>query len=154
MSKKTALPKKGKPTHGMGDPPPSKIKETLVGDPAISFTIGLNVPMSEDGYYVNDFKMKISLTNVNNSAGDYIEIARMHIKSLSTNEPYFYVPFGDPDYRAGQEFWMKLELSGRSPIDGRHLKFNDNGNVFEQHLMGGGILESSSSNGKQKKRKK
>jgi len=163
MAKKTSSLTKRRPPITMPGDPPTKIRETLVGDPSISFTIGLDpeMPMSPDGYYVKDFNVEIYLSDIPAPSTNYTKIARIHIKSLSMLDPYFYVPFGDPDYGAGQEFNMKLKLSGKDPVTGEPIIFGGDDNWFSQSLIGGGIVENfkaqpanGKSNGKPKKRKR
>jgi len=157
MSKKVSLPKKLKPTKlGDGDNG-TKIRETLVGDPSINFTVALDPILKEtmhEGLYVIDFKVEVWLKLEAQNVSDYSKVAHVHIKSLSMLDPYFYIPFGDPGYGAGQKFRMRLSLFGRYPkFPHKPIKFNDNGNWFEQLLMGGGILEEGRG-GKPKKPKK
>ena len=159
MSKKVSLPKKLKPGKlGGGDDPGTKIRETLVGDPSINFTVALDEVLREteyEGLFVKDFKVEVWLRLEGENTPDYSKVAQVHIKSLSMLDPYFYIPFGDPGYGAGQKFRMRLSLFGRYPqFPHKPIKFNDNGNWFEQLLMGGGILEEGSSVKKPKKKKK
>lgn len=156
MSKTISPRKKGKPVTLPGDPPPTKIRETLVGDPSINFTIDIVDPTltpSPEGYLIKDFVVEIHLTDINGSGMK--KVATIHIKTLTSLQPYFYVPFGDPDYGAGQQFDMLLKLYGRNAATGRPIQFSPD-NCFRQTLIGGGIVggPNRKSKGKPKRKKK
>jgi hypothetical protein len=152
---KTTLLKKRKPTKPGDPPPPTKIKETLVGDPSISFTVDMELEYShEHGCYARDFVADIYLYNPVKD-DDFEPAATVTIKKLSTASPYIFIPFGDANYSAGQKFLFRLILSAKYP-DGSVLF---DGAQFEQKLIGGGIVEhpngsSKKTNGKPKSRKK
>jgi hypothetical protein len=145
MTKKPDLsPAKGKRDNGVGDPPPAtKIKETVVADPSISFTIQFSedIPWVGD-YLVQFFKAKIYLTDVpGDQNSGFLHVATVKVKSISDRSIYIYVPFGDPSYAPGQEFYFMLKLSGFTPGTTTPIVFNENDNIFIQHLVGGGIVE-------------
>jgi hypothetical protein len=150
MSKKTVLPKKGKPVTLPGDPP-TRIRETLVGDPSINFTIDLDptIQPSPEGFYIRDFIVEVHLTDV--PTPRMVKVATIHIKTLTSLQPYFYIPFGDPDYGAGQQFDMMLKLRGKNAVTGEPIQFSED-NTFRQTLIGGGIVggPNEKSNGKAK----
>jgi len=140
--------------HGNGmpggpmDPGSAKIKETVVADPSISFTLDflpLGLQKSDEGYFLKHLTAKIFLNDIGNGNPDvFICVAKVHVKSLSDTSAYFYVPFGDPDYGAGKYFTFVLELSAVNAITGLPVMFNDSGNIFVQELVGGGILTNVS----------
>jgi hypothetical protein len=139
----TKTPAKGnRPPKTADDPPRTKIKETVVADPSISFTIDLAEDLPElNGYFVLNFKAKIYLTDVPGvHDGPFTHIATVKVKSLTSRSVYIYVPFGDPSYYPGQPFSFKLKLRGDSPVTGQPIVFNDAGNIFFQDLIGGGIV--------------
>jgi hypothetical protein len=143
----TKTPVKGnRPPKAVGDPPRTKIKETVVADPSISFTIDLPEDLPESsGYLVLNFKAKIYLTDVPGvHDGPFTHIATVKVKSLTSRSVYIYVPFGDPNYQPGQSFSFKLKLYGESPVTGQPIVFNDAGNIFFQDLIGGGIVTDHS----------
>lgn len=147
MKKKTILPAKEKTRlhHLPTDPPPpTKIKETVVADPSISFTIelpeGLAHTTPGPGYYVLNFKAKIYLSDIANDPTQLIKVATVRIKRLSSRTIYLYIPFGDAGYAAGQEFDFKLKLSGISAVTLEPIQFSPD-NCFYQRLIGGGIID-------------
>ena len=123
----------------MPQDPPTKIKETLVGDPSISFTIDMDLEYSGD-CYAKDFVAEIYLYNPVKD-NDFTPVATVTIKKLSTASPYLFIPFGDANYSAGQEFLFRLILYAKYP-DGSVLF---DGAQFEQKLIGGGIIDHRSS---------
>jgi hypothetical protein len=133
----------------------TKIKETLVGDPSISFTIDMDLEYSEEeGCYARDFIAEIYLFHPVNDV-TFTPVATVSIKELSTAAPYLFIPFGDTNYAAGQKFLFKLILYAKYP-DGSVLF---DGKEFQQELIGGGIVDrphgsSKKTNGKPKSRKK
>jgi hypothetical protein len=118
------------------------IRDVIVADPSISFTIVLNerdFKKSKTGYYLTDFQVQVMLNKLpSEETTSFTPIAQIVITSVSQLGLYFYVPFGDPKYVAGTKFKLKLVLTGLDPVTGDPVVFNE-GKPYSMDVYGGGV---------------
>ena len=138
MKEKVLTPKQVGPLTG--DPNLAKIKDIVVGDPAISFTIDLNAVDFQpvNGIYVKKFNVKVFLNNIDPDHPEkFVKVGKVHVKTLSSLSAYFYITFGDPNYTPGDIYKLHLRLSGLSPSTNEEIDFPEY--IFE--VYGGGLVQ-------------
>lgn len=120
---------------------PITIRDTVVADPSIEFTVDIDpaiFPKSPDGVYLKDFKVKLSISDLDpDSPGSLTHVGTIKIRTITQTSAYFYFTFGDPDYVAGTKFTVSMKFSALDPVTGEPIDISDNPLTME--VYGGGV---------------
>ena len=117
------------------------IKDVVVADPSIEFTIEIDPDMfkpSAEGVYFDNFTVQMSISNLNPEFPDRLtNVGSISIATLTQTRAYFYFTFGDDDYIAGTKFTLCIYLSAYDPNTGAPVNFTENPIITE--VFGGGV---------------
>lgn len=122
------------------------IKDVVVADPSIQFTIDIDPKVfkpSVDGIYLKNFQIQISISGLEaDRPKELTNVGSITVNTLTQTSAYFYFTFGDARYKAGTLFTLYLLITAYDPTTGSPINFADNPTKFE--VYGGGVPDVKS----------
>lgn len=138
------MPKRNrKPEHQVTvDNKTVTIKDVVVADPSVEFSIALD-PLQfkpdSNGVYLRNLTIQISISGLNGSDKNQLRnVGQITVNTLTQLRAYFYMTFGDINYKSGTKYTLCLLLSAYDPFTGAPVEFKDN--PVKLDVYGGGVV--------------